>query len=221
MNSQLLLDLQAALSAALSSGSQSSTPGSQNDPLVTKLRHGVSMLLDACAEASQNSTAAGVKQDLVTVLSVAEFVVERLPMVFSGQDSLEAGPMRSLLALLLAAARRFRSLTERMVSLLLRIVNLVPTDMRRGLLLDLAEGAMELMLDAEQQLVVQALGHQASCGAETASTSGGGEAATAGTVTAFEALQARHGAAADGPEAACPLEVQLDRYDRCMVSNGK
>lgn len=44
----------------------------------------------------------------MTVLSVAEFVVERLPTVFSGQGSLEVGPVRSLLALLLAAARRFR-----------------------------------------------------------------------------------------------------------------
>ncbi len=44
----------------------------------------------------------------MTVLSVAEFVVERLPMVFCGPDSLEVGPVRSLLGLLLAAARRFR-----------------------------------------------------------------------------------------------------------------
>ncbi|PNW78179.1 hypothetical protein CHLRE_10g467200v5 [Chlamydomonas reinhardtii] len=214
MNSQLLLDLQAALSAALSSGSQSSTPASQNDPLVTKLRHGVSTLLDACAEASRNSTAAGVKQDVVTVLSVAEFVVERLPTVFSGQGSLEVGPVRSLLALLLAAARRFRSLLERMVSLLLRIVNLAPAGMRRSLLLDLAEGAMELMLDAEQQLVVQALDQHGG----SASPRGGGGTVLGSAITAFEALQARCGAMGEEPEAACLLEVQLDRYDRCLAA---
>lgn len=168
-----------------------------------------------------------------------------------------------------------RSLLERMVSLLLRIVNLAPAGMRRSLLLDLAEGAMELMLgedvgrragacvqaaagcvttgdtplvllvcyttsgmqrqpralciapvsprcydvgaaDAEQQLVVQALDQHGG----SASPRGGGGTVLGSAITAFEALQARCGAMGEEPEAACLLEVQLDRYDRCLVSKG-
>ncbi|KAG2423364.1 hypothetical protein HYH02_015337 [Chlamydomonas schloesseri] len=212
MNSQLLLDLQAALGAALSSGSQNSTPASQsNDPLVVKLRNGVGMLLDACAEASRNSTAAaGVEQDVVTVLSVAEFVVERLPMVFCRPDSLEVGPVRSLLGLLLAGASRFRSLVERMVSLLLRMLHLAPAGLRRALLLDLAEGAMELLMDAEQQLVVQALDQQALCcdtnpfSATTTATNINGDSSTVslGMILTFEALLLRCGPTASSAAAA-------------------
>ncbi|GFR46179.1 hypothetical protein Agub_g7708, partial [Astrephomene gubernaculifera] len=192
INSRLLLDLQAALSAALGVSGQSQA--SQSDPLVMKLRSGITGLLNACADASRHG--GGLQQDVVTVLSVASFVVDRLPTVFCGEEGLDTATLCSLLGLLVAAAGRYRSLVDRMVGLLLRLVELAagPGE-RRELLRDLAAGTMELLLDAEQQLLLLSL--PASSWGEAAAPGGLGP-----VVSAFECLCARSKAAhrTPGPE---------------------
>ncbi|KXZ54951.1 hypothetical protein GPECTOR_3g12 [Gonium pectorale] len=148
-------DLQAALGAALGASSQSQA--SQRDPLVAKLRSAVSGLVATCAA---SHTGGGLRQDdVVTVLSVAEFVAERLPGVFAGPLplGLDAGALMRMLELTAAAAARYSPLLDRCVALLLRVTDTVPAAERRGLLTDLAAGAMELLLDAEQQLLLLTL----------------------------------------------------------------
>ncbi|GIL60609.1 hypothetical protein Vafri_15142, partial [Volvox africanus] len=198
LNSQLLLDLQAALSAALEASGQSQA--SQSDLLVAKLRSGVSVLLNAFADASRNG--AGLMKDIITVLSVAEFVAERLPVVFCGPEGLHLGSVCGLLGLLLAAAGRYRSLLDRMAGLLIRMVDLVSEPDCRGLMRDLAAGAMELILDAEQQLFLLSLPPDADFG----DCGGSGGAATTTMTTA-------------SATAVAALEVNVAAFE-CFYAHG-
>ncbi|GLI60356.1 hypothetical protein VaNZ11_002479, partial [Volvox africanus] len=204
LNSQLLLDLQAALSAALEASGQSQA--SQSDLLVAKLRSGVSVLLNAFADASRNG--AGLLKDIITVLSVAEFVAERLPVVFCGPEGLHLGSICSLLGLLLAAAGRYRSLLDRMAGLLIRMVDLVSEPDRRGLMRDLAAGAMELILDAEQQLFLLSLPLDANSG-----DGGGGDGAAATTMLTTTTTRA-------SATAVAALEVNVAAFE-CLYAHGR
>eukprot|EP00798_Chlamydomonas_sp_ICE-L_P024091 gene24091-9665_t len=130
----LLVSLQASLSAAIEvcSGSQESP----NAPVILKLRSVLIALLDNCADSAQ---AKG--KDIPTVLNVTDFVLQQLPaVVSSGTELLKQYYMR-------------RDLVDQTVSLITRLPTLFEADKQHSATRDLFHGAIELILDAEQQFV--------------------------------------------------------------------
>ncbi|GAX74920.1 hypothetical protein CEUSTIGMA_g2366.t1 [Chlamydomonas eustigma] len=102
-------------------------------------------------------------KDIPTVLHVTDFVLERLPFVFGGGK--EINLMRHLLRLMLSVSIRHSHLTERVISLVLRVPQMLNYTLREKVIIALTQGACQLLKDVRKRVTEMSI---AECDAKLA-----------------------------------------------------